>query len=74
MVIEKLFDVLFRLKNSANSPSFVIHGDNLKRYHGKQTVRFSGSINTRESLNSQGFGQMEVNNMCVAIKAEEVFP
>ena len=34
MVIEKLCDVLFRIKHSANSPSVVIHGDNLKRYHG----------------------------------------
>ena len=40
MVIEKLCDVLFRLKHSANSPSVVIHGDNLKRYHGDRQLDF----------------------------------
>ena len=36
MVTEKLCDVLFRLKHSADSPSVVIHGDNMKLYHGEQ--------------------------------------
>ena len=40
MVIEKLRDVLFRIKHSANSPSVVIHGDNLKRYHGDRQLDF----------------------------------
>ena len=40
MVIEKLYDVLIRLKHSANSPSVVIHGDNLKRYHGDRQLDF----------------------------------
>ena len=40
MVIEKLCDVLFRLKHSANSPSVVIHGDNLKRYNGDRQLDF----------------------------------
>ena len=40
MVTEKFCDVLFRLKHSAYSPSVVIHGDNLKHYHGKQMLDF----------------------------------
>ena len=38
MVTEKLCDVLFRLKHSADSPSVVIHGDNMKLYHGEQKL------------------------------------
>lgn len=40
MVVEKLCDVLFRIKHSATSPSVVIHGDNLKRYHGDRQLNF----------------------------------
>ena len=40
MVIGKLCDVLFRIKHSANSPSVVIHGDNLKPYHGNRQLDF----------------------------------
>ena len=37
-ISEKLCDVLFRIRHSDSSPSVIIHGDNLKRYHGPKTI------------------------------------
>ena len=35
VIVEKLTDVLFKIKHSKNSPIVVIHADNLKPYHGE---------------------------------------
>ena len=40
MVIDKLCDVLFRVKHSPDSPSVVIHGDNMKHYLGDKKLYF----------------------------------
>ena len=38
IISEKLCDVLFRIRHSDSSPSVIIHGDNLKRYHGPKII------------------------------------
>ena len=35
VIIEKLTDVLFKIKHSKNSPAVIIHADNLKPYRGE---------------------------------------
>ena len=40
LVVEKLCDVSFRVKHSPDSPSVVIHGDNMKHYHGDNKLNF----------------------------------
>ena len=37
-ITQKLCDVLFRIQNARNTPSVVIHGDNLKKYYGEKLV------------------------------------
>lgn len=37
-ITNKICDVLFRIQNSRNLPSVIIHGDNLKKYFGEKTV------------------------------------
>ncbi|CAG2205912.1 unnamed protein product [Mytilus edulis] len=38
VIIEKLTDVLFKIKHSKNSPNVVVHADNLKKYKGVKSV------------------------------------
>ncbi|CAC5396589.1 unnamed protein product [Mytilus coruscus] len=38
VITEKLTDVLFRIKQSKNSPAIIIHADNLKPYRGETSV------------------------------------
>lgn len=38
IIIEKLTDVLFKIKHSHNSPPVIIHADNLKPYKGEKTM------------------------------------
>ncbi|CAG2249674.1 unnamed protein product [Mytilus edulis] len=38
VIIEKLTDVLFKIKHSKNSPNVVVHADNLKKYTGVKSV------------------------------------
>ena len=38
IITEKLCDILFRIKHSDSSPSLIMHGDNLKKYHGPKTI------------------------------------
>lgn len=44
--MEKLCDILFRIQHSRNSPSIVIHGDNLKKYIGDKTVDIEPRIDS----------------------------
>ena len=44
VITEKLSDVVFKIKHSKNSPTVIIHGDNLKPYKGNKTAKwFKGS-------------------------------
>ncbi|CAG2199673.1 unnamed protein product [Mytilus edulis] len=38
VIIEKLTDVLFKIRHSKNSPNVVVHADNLKKYKGVKSV------------------------------------
>ena len=38
IITEKLCDILFRIKHSDSSSSVIMHGDNLKKYHGPKTI------------------------------------
>ena len=55
LVVEKLCDVLFRVKHSPDSPSVVIHGDNMKHYHGNNTAQETETRfpNIRDFVNEQ---------------------
>ena len=64
LIINKLSDVLFEIKHSNKLPSVVVHGDNLKIYHGDKTImlRTEAPVNTTEEIPLPGLtGYQQIN-------------
>ena len=64
VVVERLTDVLFKIKHSKNSPVVVIHADNLKPYYGKNSIDWCKPQKTTldgELPNIEYFKNMEIN-------------
>ena len=64
LIINKLSDVLFEIKHSNKLPSVVVHGDNLKIYHGDKTITLSMAtpVNTREEIPLPGLTDYQQTN------------
>ncbi|CAG2186283.1 unnamed protein product [Mytilus edulis] len=66
VIVEKLSNVLYKIKHSPNSTPVIIHADNLKLYKGEKVPKWfkpQKTIVQAEMPNLQAFEEMRQNNM-----------
>ncbi|CAG2196786.1 unnamed protein product [Mytilus edulis] len=66
VIVEKLSNVLYKIKHSPNSTPVIIHADNLKLYKGEKVPKWfkpQKTIVQAEMPNLQAFEDMRQNNM-----------
>lgn len=74
IIIEKLSDILFRIKFSKNSVPVIVHGDNLKPYLGQRVIDWFEPPNAESTGNSHDIDFPDLEDYATPCNAQRENP